>query len=96
MEAAEFECADYLEEARGHMATMERSHGLHGLPAQPRTLVQVTDPDKMAIVVRTPAPVGRQGAIEQAILRRYLEGMHPEGEAVVESEPTDESATKAS
>jgi len=80
LEAAEAESAEFLNEARGYMETMERSHGLRGLPVQPRTLLQVTDPEKLSILVRIPAPVGRQGAIEQAILRRYLGRMHPPGE----------------
>jgi small-conductance mechanosensitive channel len=72
LKAAEAECAPFLEEARTYMESLERSHGLRGLPVQPRTLLHLTDPDKALIVVRVPAPVGRQGAIEQAIVRRYL------------------------
>ena len=70
--AAEKECAPFLEEARSYMDSLERSHGLRGLPVQPRTLLQMNDPDKATVVVRVPSPVGRQGAIEQAIVRRYL------------------------
>ncbi len=77
LEAAQAESALFLDEARDYMEALERSHGLNGLPVQPRTLLQITDPDKVSILVRTPAPVGRQGAIEQAILRRYLDQMHP-------------------
>jgi small-conductance mechanosensitive channel len=72
LEAAEAECASFIGEARTYMDSMERSHGLRGLPVQPRTILQLTDPEKATIVVRVPAPVGRQGAIEQAIVRRYL------------------------
>jgi small-conductance mechanosensitive channel len=72
LKAAESECAPFLDEARSYMETLERSHGLHGLPVQPRTMLQMTDPDKAVILVRVPSPVGRQGSVEQAILRRYL------------------------
>ena len=72
LEAAEAECAPFIDEARSYMDSMERSHGLRGLPVQPRTILQLTDPEKATIVVRVPTPVGRQGAIEQAIVRRYL------------------------
>jgi small-conductance mechanosensitive channel len=72
LQAAEAECAPFLEEAREYMDSLERSHGLQGLPVQPRTILQLNDPEKATIVVRVPAPVGRQGAVEQAILRRYL------------------------
>ncbi len=81
LEAAEAESSEFLDEARGYMDTLERSHGLRGLPVQPRTLLQVTEPEKLSILVRIPAPVGRQGAIEQAILRRFLSQMHPTQEA---------------
>jgi small-conductance mechanosensitive channel len=74
IKAAEAECAPFLDEARDYMDSLERSHGLRGLPVQPRTFLQLTDPDKATLVVRVPAPVGRQGAIEQAIVRRYLGG----------------------
>ncbi|MEZ5366281.1 MAG: mechanosensitive ion channel family protein [Bryobacterales bacterium] len=72
LRSAETECAPFLEEARNYMDRLERSHGLQGLPVQPRALLQLTDADKATIVMRVPAPVGRQGAIEQAIVRRYL------------------------
>jgi len=72
LQAAEAECAPFLEEARSYMDKLERDHGLEGLPVRPRTLVQLTEPDKATIIVRVPAPVGRQGAIEQAIVRCYL------------------------
>ena len=70
--AAQEECAPFLDEARSYMASLEREHGLQGLPVQPRTFLQLNEPDKATIVVRVPTPVGRQGAIEQAIVRRYL------------------------
>lgn len=74
LKAAEAECAPFLDEARDYMERLERSHGLQGIPVQPRALLQLTDADKGTIVIRVPAPVGRQGAIEQAIVRRYLGG----------------------
>ena len=71
--AADAETESFLPEARRNMADLERKHGLDGLPIQTRTSVQLTDPDKAQILVRFPAPVGRQWQIEQKILRAYLE-----------------------
>lgn len=73
LEAAQKECAPYLDEARRHMNALEREHGLQSLPLQPRILVDLSDPDRVNLTVRVPAPVARQGPIEQAILRAYLE-----------------------
>jgi small-conductance mechanosensitive channel len=73
LEAAQKECAPYLDEARRHMNALEREHGLQSLPLQPRILVDVSEPDRVNLMVRVPAPVGRQGPVEQAILRAFLE-----------------------
>jgi small-conductance mechanosensitive channel len=74
LQAAEEECAPFLEEAREHMARLEREHGLRRLPLKPRVIVELSQPDRVNLIVRVPAPVGRQGTLEQAILRRYLDG----------------------
>jgi small-conductance mechanosensitive channel len=79
LKAAEAECAPFIDEARDYMESLERSHGLRGLPVQPRTFLHLNDPDKATIIIRVPAPVGRQGAVEQAILRRYLGGVGATG-----------------
>jgi len=78
-EAAEAECASFIDEARGHMARLEREHGLQGLPLQPRVFVDLPDAGKLNLMVRVPSPVGAQGRIEQAILRRFLD-VFPRGE----------------
>lgn len=71
--AAETQCASYIESARDHMAELERKHGLEGLPLRPRVFVEIPDSDKINLVVRIPTPVGAQGRLEQAVLRRYLD-----------------------
>jgi small-conductance mechanosensitive channel len=73
LKAAEAECAPFLDKARGHMEKLEREHGLKRLPLRPRVMLRLDEPDRVNLQVRVPAPVGRQGALEQAILRRYLE-----------------------
>lgn len=70
--AAQDECEPFIEEARVHMEKLEREHGLKRLPLRPRVLLELGQPDRVTLIVRVPAPVGRQGTLEQAILRRYL------------------------
>jgi hypothetical protein len=70
--AAQEECEPFVEEARVHMDKLERVHGLNRLPLRPRVLLELGQPDRVTLTVRVPAPVGRQGALEQAILRRFL------------------------
>lgn len=72
LKAAEKECGPFLEEARDSMEKLEREHGLKRLSLRPRVLVELNQPDRVNLNVRVPAPVGRQGNIEQSILRSYL------------------------
>jgi len=79
--AAKEIAGEYLEEARASMASMETAYGLKGLPVQPRTSLQISEPTKGSILLRFPAPVGLQGRLEQEILRLYLTEMAPPPEA---------------
>ena len=72
LKAAEDECAYYLDLARQTMKHLEESHGLDGLPVKPRVHVQIPEPNRINLLVRLPTPVGKQGRIEQAIMRRFL------------------------
>jgi len=72
LEAAEEQCRDFREAARESMRKLEENYGLDGLSVDPRVHVQVTDPGRLNLLVRFAAPVGRQGRIEQAIIRRFL------------------------
>ena len=70
--AAEEECAPYIEEARAHMQRLEEEHGLEGLPMTPRTFVQIPEAGKINLLLRLPAPVGKQGRVEQEVLKKFL------------------------
>lgn len=72
LDAANEQCRDFLEAARESMRRLEDTYGLDGLSVEPRVHVQVSDPGRLNLLVRFPAPVGRQGRIEQAIVRRFL------------------------
>jgi small-conductance mechanosensitive channel len=77
LEAAEEECKPFVEPARATMENLEREHGLEGIPLAPRVSMTMPEAGKLDLVVRFPAPVGRQGRIEQAILRRFLQRHRP-------------------
>jgi small-conductance mechanosensitive channel len=72
LEAAVEECKPFVEPAREMMERLEREHGLEGIPLAPRVSMHMPEAGKLNLVVRFPAPVGRQGRLEQAILRRFL------------------------
>ncbi len=85
--AAEQETSHYIQFARQSMKALETEHGLDGLPVQPRINIQVTEPGKITLLVRIPAPVGRQGRVEQAILRRFLREYYSQPQPAAGSGP---------
>lgn len=80
LEAAEEECKPFVGPARATMEQLEREHGLEGIPLAPRVSMIMPEAGKLNLVVRFPAPVGRQGRIEQAILRRFLKRYQAAGD----------------
>jgi small-conductance mechanosensitive channel len=91
LEVAAQECRPYVEPARARMEQLEREHGLEGVPLVPRVSMTMPEAGKVSLVVRFPAPVGRQGRIEQAILRRFLKQYKPAmPESIPQSGTTDE------
>lgn len=72
LNAAVEECKPFVEPARATMEQLEREHGLEGVPLTPRVTMTMPEAGKLNLIVRFPAPVGRQGRIEQAVLRRFL------------------------
>jgi small-conductance mechanosensitive channel len=87
LEAAVEECKPFVEPARATMEQLEREHGLEGIPLAPRVSMTMPEAGKLNLVVRFPAPVGRQGRIEQAILRRFLKRYQPAGDEKREEPP---------
>jgi hypothetical protein len=71
--AAVEECKPFVEPARATMEQLEREHGLEGIPLTPRVTMTMPEAGKLNLIVRFPAPVGRQGRLEYAILRRFLD-----------------------
>jgi small-conductance mechanosensitive channel len=72
LEAANIECAPFLQEARRSMERLENKHGLDSPTVAPRVTVQIPEPGKVNLLLRIPTPARRIGRLEQAILRRFL------------------------
>jgi small-conductance mechanosensitive channel len=72
LEAAQAECASFVDDARRHMQALERTLGFSSPSVEPRISATIPEPGRLSLLVRVPAPVGRQGRVEQAILRRFL------------------------
>lgn len=72
LEAADAECALFLEEARVHMSRLASQQGLEPISVEPRVTVEMPEPNRIQLLLRIPAPVRRQSRLEQAILRRFL------------------------
>jgi len=79
LSAAEEECAPYLREARSYMELMGHKEGLDSPSADPRVSLHLTDPERWDFIVRLPVPAARRGKIEQAVLKRFLDKLGPEG-----------------
>ncbi len=73
LEAAEAECAPFLEQARLHLERVRRKHGLKAVRAIPRVSVRIPEPGRVELVVRVPVPVRESGKVEDAIIRGFLQ-----------------------
>ena len=72
LEAAQEVCAPYLEAAHEHLNRMAQRHALVPSMVEPRVMVQVSDPEKLMLIVRFPTPAREKGRHEQEVLRRFL------------------------
>ena len=73
LDAARAECASYMDEASRQMKLLEQTNLLEAPSPEPRITLQITDPGRLQLVLRFPAPDRGRSRIEQAILRRYLD-----------------------
>jgi len=73
LEAANEICGEYTAQARQHMEVITVKFGLPPAAVDPRVSIMIPEADKIDLVVRIPTPSRKKGAVEQAILRRYLE-----------------------
>jgi small-conductance mechanosensitive channel len=73
LEAANIECASFLEGARGNMNKIARKEGLDVPAVEPRVSFHLSRKNEMEMVIRIPAPARKKGNVEQKILRRFME-----------------------
>ena len=76
LEAARAECTPYMEEAGRQMKLLEQTNLLEAPSPEPRITIQLSEPGRIQLVLRFPAPDRGRSRIEQAILRRFLDGPH--------------------
>lgn len=72
LDAAQIECAPFLEDARKHMRQLEAKNLLEAPTIEPRVILQLADPGRINLVLRVPAPGMARSRVEQAVLRRFL------------------------
>ena len=70
--AAKAECGPFMEEAARQMKLLEQANLLEAPSPEPRITIQLSEPGKVQLVLRFPAPDRGRSRVEQAILRRYL------------------------
>lgn len=78
--AAREESASILERARVHMKKLEDRHGIEPPSLEPRVVLEIPEPGRINFQVRVPVAADRISRVEQAIIRRFLDSCHPEGE----------------
>ncbi|WP_447600530.1 mechanosensitive ion channel domain-containing protein [Nitrospira sp. Nam80] len=72
LEAAQIECAPFLEEVNRQMKLLEQRNLLEAPSPEPRVTIQLLEPGRVHLVLRYPAPDRGRSRVEQAIIRRYL------------------------
>jgi small-conductance mechanosensitive channel len=72
LNAAKAECTLFMEEAGRQMKLLEQTNLLEAPSPEPRVTIQLSEPGRINLVLRFPAPDRGRSRIEQAILRRYL------------------------
>ena len=74
LDAANAECAPFMEEAGRQMKMLEQANLVEAPSPEPRVTIQLSEPGRINLVSRFPAPDRGQSRIEQTILRRFLSG----------------------
>lgn len=74
LDAANAECTSFMEEASRQMKLLEQTNLLEAPSPAPRVTIQLSEPGRIHLALRFPAPDRGRSRIEQAILRRFLAG----------------------
>lgn len=72
LDAARAECTPFMPEASRQMKLLEQTNLLEAPSPEPRITIQLSEPGRVHLVLRFPAPDRGRSRIEQAILRRFL------------------------
>lgn len=72
LEAANQECASYLEPARWSMVRLGQIQGLDLPRVEPRVSVNIEEQGRIVLILRVPALAAKINKSEQAILRAYM------------------------
>lgn len=75
LEAANAECEAFLDDAKASIGRQVARYSLPNLGVEPRVSIGLHDATRIELLVRVPVPVRQKSRIEQAILRRFLDGM---------------------
>ena len=74
LDAAKAECTPFMVEAGRQMKLLEQTNLLEAPSPEPRVTIQLSEPGRIHLVLRFPAPDRGRSRIEQAILRRFPAG----------------------
>lgn len=94
LEAANYVCQPFLEQAIRKMIQVSRKYALDQPGVEPRINIQIPDHDKITFQLRVPVPTKRRGRIEAEILRRYLMNLELTKDREKQAEDTDETDDK--
>ena len=72
LEAARAVAAPYLESVRRHLLHVEGKSFVDFPSIEPKVSVEIPEPRRVLLLLRTPAPVNEVSRTEQAIIRRFL------------------------
>lgn len=72
MDAANEICGPYLEEARHSMGQLAIEYSLDAPSADPRISIQISEPDRINLVLRIPIQAKKRGRLEQEIYKKYI------------------------
>lgn len=70
------QCQDYIDEAKREFSANAKRQIIESPTIDPRIHVALTEPEKLDLIVRVPAPNNRKGKVEQAILQEFLKQWH--------------------
>ncbi len=78
LQAAQEECAEFLEQARTQIDRVSMARGLEPPSVEPRVSLRLAGADQVEYILRFPVPARGRGRVEQAILRKFLAAQHSE------------------